>query len=222
MFEPRCRPCILCGTWAWAGCELDHPRVTGSFAATRSIPLGSARVWLVMSRPLLRRGYRARPPRPILAPIRIPKHACASRSRCATSIEGLFDSWVRPGEPRARVHATIPLLEQPLDASGTRPVPLRPDLHRRARIAVYAMLYVSSPLRVRMVARRSLPVRYGNRRLSSTVESTVHGRLLGALAARVARPLSRRGRGCLVAVGGGGASEHVWRVWCVRVRVGRV
>ena len=143
----------------------------------------------------MRRGYRARPPRPILAPIRIPTHACASRSRRAASIEGLFDSRLRPGEPRARVHATIPLLEQPLDASGTRPVPLRPDLHRRARIAVYAMLYVSSPLRVRMVARRSLPVRYGNRRLSSTVESTVHGRLLGALAARVARPLSRRGRG---------------------------
>ena len=44
MFEPRCRPCILCGTRAWAGCELDHPRVTRSFAATRSIPLGSARV----------------------------------------------------------------------------------------------------------------------------------------------------------------------------------
>ena len=68
MFEPRCRPSILCGTRAWAGCELDHPRVTGFFAATRSIPLGSARVWLVLSHPLLRRGYRARPPRPFLAP----------------------------------------------------------------------------------------------------------------------------------------------------------
>ena len=62
MFEPRCRPCILCGTRAWAGCELDHPRVTGSFAATRSIPLGSARFRLRQTDRL----YRDRDPRPPL------------------------------------------------------------------------------------------------------------------------------------------------------------